>query len=95
MKFLVDKDENLKGGLNRLAEMIEVERIGTMHQAGSDSLVTGLCFFKLWKEKKLDLPKYNNVLYGFGESVNDDPYLDNYKNLTKERYMKDIDQPNQ
>ena len=39
--------ENLKGGLNRLAEALQVERIGPMHQAGSDSLLTGATFFKV------------------------------------------------
>ena len=88
VKYLVDKDDNLKGGLNRLAEMLEVERIGTMHQAGSDALVTGLCFFKICKDRKLDLADFNNILYGLGESQNADPSIANYKNMTKEKLEK-------
>ena len=39
--------ENLKGGLNRVAEALSVERIGPVHQAGSDSLITSSTFFKV------------------------------------------------
>ena len=34
-------------GLNKLAEVFEVGRVGTAHQAGSDSLVTLDLFFKM------------------------------------------------
>ena len=39
--------DNLKGGLNRVAEALGVERIGPAHQAGSDSLITSSTFFKV------------------------------------------------
>ena len=35
------------GGLSKLAKDLDIERIGTVHQAGSDSLVTCQVFFKL------------------------------------------------
>ena len=37
----------LTGGLSKVAKELDVDRIGTMHQAGSDSLVTCRVFFKL------------------------------------------------
>lgn len=37
----------LQGGLSKIAKELDVDRIGTNHQAGSDSLVTCGCFFKL------------------------------------------------
>eukprot|EP00246_Nothoceros_aenigmaticus_P015809 TRINITY_DN6824_c0_g1_i2.p1 TRINITY_DN6824_c0_g1~~TRINITY_DN6824_c0_g1_i2.p1 ORF type:complete len:273 (-),score=37.62 TRINITY_DN6824_c0_g1_i2:498-1316(-) len=58
---------NLHGGLNKLAEMLDVERIGPCHQAGSDSLLTS-CTFRKLKEGFFNgtTDKYRGVLYGLG-----------------------------
>lgn len=48
----------LKGGLQEVSDQLHVQRIGQRHQAGSDSLLTAMTFFKLkelffsenWKE---------------------------------------------
>ncbi|KAL3535078.1 hypothetical protein ACH5RR_003539 [Cinchona calisaya] len=55
------------GGLDKLAELLEVERVGICHQAGSDSLLTCCTFMKL-KEKIFhgSTEKYAGVLYGLG-----------------------------
>jgi CCR4-NOT transcription complex subunit 7/8 len=37
----------LRGGLQDIANHLQVPRIGQMHQAGSDSLLTAMTFFKL------------------------------------------------
>jgi len=42
--------EGLYGGLSALADTLQVERIGPMHQAGSDSLLTAQTFFALTKK---------------------------------------------
>ncbi len=47
IKYLMKFCNNLHGGLNKLAETLEVERIGPQHQAGSDSLLTSFTFLKL------------------------------------------------
>ena len=39
--------KNLKGGLQEVAAQLEIARLGAQHQAGSDSLLTGLTFFKM------------------------------------------------
>jgi len=61
----------LKGGLQDLADDLEVDRIGPQHQAGSDSLLTLHAFFKmkeLFFEGHIDDDKYRGVLYGLGIS---------------------------
>lgn len=47
IKHLMRFCNHLHGGLNKLAEILEVERIGVCHQAGSDSLLTSHAFKKL------------------------------------------------
>ncbi|RWR91127.1 putative CCR4-associated factor 1 7 [Cinnamomum micranthum f. kanehirae] len=63
MKFC----NSLHGGLNKLAELLDVERVGVCHQAGSDSLLTS-CTFRKLKESFFNgsTEKYAGVLYGLG-----------------------------
>ena len=52
-----------------MADLLEVERIGPQHQAGSDSLLTGLTFFKMTEmffEDAIDDTKYCGHLFGLG-----------------------------
>merc|ERR1712129_555931 len=59
------------GGLQTLADALGVVRVGSSHQAGSDSLLTGDAFFKLraqYFEELIDEKKYLNTLYGLGTS---------------------------
>uniref|UniRef100_N1R396 poly(A)-specific ribonuclease n=1 Tax=Aegilops tauschii TaxID=37682 RepID=N1R396_AEGTA len=67
IKHLMRFCNSLHGGLNKLAELLDVERVGICHQAGSDSLLTALSFNKL-KESYFGglTEKYAGVLYGLG-----------------------------
>merc|ERR1719154_61078 len=69
IKYLMKSCKNLKGGLQEVADTLEVERIGPQHQAGSDSLLTGRAFFRMievYFEDDLDDSKYLGPLYGLG-----------------------------
>lgn len=67
IKYLMKSCKTLKGGLQETADHLEIERIGSQHQAGSDSLLTSSTFFKmrrLYFEDYIDLDKYSGRLYG-------------------------------
>lgn len=71
VKYLMKSCKNLKGGLQEVADQLELERIGPQHQAGSDSLLTGMAFFKMREmffEDNIDDAKYCGHLYGLGTS---------------------------
>ncbi|KAF4521461.1 hypothetical protein B566_EDAN001758 [Ephemera danica] len=77
--------KNLKGGLQEVADQLELERVGPQHQAGSDSLLTGMAFFKMREmffEDNIDDAKYCGHLYGLGTSfvMNGNNYHDNGEN---------------
>lgn len=80
----------MTGGLNKISRELGIERIGTTHQAGSDSLVTQSVFFKLlksmskyWDQTGIKDPEqhFNKILYGLGKSHNDDRYINQYKSI--------------
>ena len=67
IKILVKDKNNLKGSLNKLANYLNIQREGKIHQAGSDSLVTIYSFWKLIKSgfvTKEELNEGKNILYG-------------------------------
>ncbi|KAI8343112.1 ribonuclease H-like domain-containing protein [Chlamydoabsidia padenii] len=67
IKYLMKSCKNLKGGLQDIADDLQVPRIGSQHQAGSDSLLTCSVFFKMRQvffEDKIDDQKFLGFLYG-------------------------------
>lgn len=71
VKYLMEC-KNLQGGLQSLADDLNLVRIGTQHQAGSDSLLTGIVFFKLreiYFNNTIDNSLYAGRLYGLGTSL--------------------------
>ncbi|KAK0524660.1 CCR4-NOT core DEDD RNase subunit [Tilletia horrida] len=71
IKFLMRSCKSLKGGLQDVADDLQVSRIGQQHQAGSDSLLTATTFFKMrskYFNDEIDDRKYLGCLYGFSVS---------------------------
>jgi len=72
IKYLMASIEHLNGGLQKVANELRVKRIGAQHQAGSDSLLTGQVFFKMYNEyfkEGLDDVKYNGFICGLGSAA--------------------------
>ena len=72
IKYLVNDNEAYKGGLNKLAKELDVERSGEIHQAGSDSQVTSDVFFRLVRNNVIttnDLNTGKNIIYGIGNGA--------------------------
>ena len=70
IKVLIQGKDSLKGGLNKLASVLDINRTGDEHQAGGDSSVTAAVFFSLIQSKTVSpnaLRALENVLYGLGE----------------------------
>lgn len=69
-EHLMKSCKSLKGGLQDVADELQVARIGPQHQAGSDSLLTASTFFKMrsrFFEDSID-SKYMGYLYGLGST---------------------------
>jgi CCR4-NOT transcription complex subunit 7/8 len=72
IKYLMLFTDGLVGGLQNVANYLAVERIGTQHQAGSDSLLTGQVFFRMYQQHfpdGLSDVKYSGHIAGFKSSV--------------------------
>lgn len=67
IKHLMRFCDGLHGGLNKVAAILGVKRIGVSHQAGSDSLLTCCTFMKLKEIFFNGSPeKHAGVLFGLG-----------------------------
>jgi len=71
VKFMMTAVEGMYGGLNALADQLQVERIGPMHQAGSDSLLTAQTFFSLARRHfngTIEDSRFRGELFGLGSN---------------------------
>ena len=71
VKFIMTSVDGLHGGLAALGDTLEVERIGPMHQAGSDSLLTAQTFFALTRKhlgSGYDENRYRGQINGIGDN---------------------------
>mmetsp|Transcript_14200 Transcript_14200/g.19424 ORF Transcript_14200/g.19424 Transcript_14200/m.19424 type:complete len:387 (-) Transcript_14200:186-1346(-) len=71
VKYMMTAVEGMHGGLSSLADFLQIERIGPMHQAGSDSLLTAQTFFALINKHfggQCDDSKFRGELFGLGSN---------------------------
>lgn len=62
----------LKGSLTKIASDLDIQRVGAIHQAGSDSLVTSKLFYKILENfPDFDINAEKNKLYGLGNLTNE------------------------
>ena len=72
IKHMMRSCKSLKGGLQDIADDLKLERIGVQHQAGSDSLLTCMAFFRirhLFFEDYIDDSKYQGLLFGLCATI--------------------------
>jgi len=68
---LINNFSWLKGSLNKIAGDLDVQRIGAVHQAGSDSLITAKLFYRIAEQfPEIDFSVERNKLYGLGNDNN-------------------------
>lgn len=69
LRHLIQFSDYSRGSLQRLAIECNIQRVGNQHQAGSDSLVTVMAFFKLVQEvfSGSSVSIYKNVLFHYVE----------------------------
>ena len=87
VKYMAERLLGTTSSLSRYAEQYSIDRIGTLHQAGSDSYVTSEVFMRM--RSQLDKCEYtkltncHNVIYGLGESSKTcDKYLPDEASLS-------------
>ena len=92
LKILLGHNSMFKGGLNKVASELHIERTGETHQAGSDSMLTGNVFFELIKKgiiNKERLKYCHNILFGIGEGADDNETIQ-YTQFANENDMRMI-----
>ena len=89
IRMLVKGYQNMQGGLNRLAEQLKVQRMGMIHQAGSDSMLTLDVYFKLIQGgyiSEMKLKDLRNILHGIGDGRDNDETI-NYTQIVNSNYQ--------
>jgi len=79
IRSVVKHKDSFRGSLSKLGQELEISRIGTQHQAGSDSLITAEIFFKLKNEflSEETIKNEKNKLFGIGGGNDDTDFYQN------------------
>jgi len=87
IRTLVNELSFLKGSLNKMANSLDVKRVGAAHQAGSDSLVTSKLFFRIVQQfgDQIDLEREKNNVFGLV-----DEYMDTGNKQSNQGYEKNV-----
>lgn len=54
IKILINPFDRFKGSLQKIADFFNVQRIGTMHNGGSDALCTSQVYYRIKKYMTID-----------------------------------------
>ncbi len=95
LRHLIQFSDYSRGSLQKLALECNIQRIGTQHQAGSDSIVTLMAFFKIVNEVFSSTPvtNYKNVLFHYIEKDDvefDSTRVPNYYNQNYQNHFQNL-----
>lgn len=68
-QYMMTAADGVHGGLSAVGDTLKVNRVGPMHQAGSDSLLTSQVFFSLIQQHfngECDDARFRGELFGVG-----------------------------
>ena len=75
-RHLLNNFSWLKGSLTKIASDLDIQRVGAIHQAGSDSLVTSKLFYRILESfPELDIDAEKNKLFGLGNLPQEKYYI--------------------
>jgi CCR4-NOT transcription complex subunit 7/8 len=76
VRYLINNNnfQWMKGSLTKIANLMDIKRLGSSHQAGSDSLITSKLFFKLLDTypDHIDLQQERNKIFGLNYRMYED-----------------------
>jgi len=72
LKILINPLDRFKGSLQKIADFFNVNRIGTMHNGGSDALTTSQVYYRLKsymtkEDFEINVKKSNNIIWGLNK----------------------------
>lgn len=86
VRYLINNNNFLwmKGSLSKIANLMDIKRLGSSHQAGSDSLITSKLFFKLLDTypDHIDFNQDKNKIFGLNNRMYEDSESNNLNTMS-------------